>query len=258
VDPGLRTPLVDSFRRVEVAREKRIDAAQGAFAPRALDQIALLLILADDADAEIAQLANATLDAIPREAMASFLARTDVTGEMRDWFAARGIVSSGEAMEGDEPLAQTDAAVDAPAPKTPEVSGVQRLATMSVMEKMKVATRGTREERTVLIRDPNRLVASAVLSSPKLTETEVEQIARMANVAEEVLRVIGTNRAWIKNYTVAANLVRNPKTPVAISMNLMNRLTEKDVKMLTTDRNVPEPLRVAARKRVAESASRRG
>jgi len=258
VDPGLRSPLVDSFRRGEVAREMRLEAAQGAFAPRALDQIALLLILVDDAEPEVAHAANATLDAIPREALASFLSRTDVTGEMRDWFTGRGIVPAGEAMEGDEPLVQADATVGLAAPKAPDVSGVQRLATMSVMEKMKVATRGTREERTVLIRDPNRLVAAAVLSSPKLTENEVEQIARMANVAEEVLRIVGTNRAWIKNYTVAANLVRNPKTPVAISMNLMNRLTERDVKMLTTDRNVPEPLRVAARKRASESASRRG
>ena len=81
-----------------------------------------------------------------------------------------------------------------------------------------LAPRGTREERTVLIRDPNRLVAAAVLSSPKLTENEVEGIARMANVGEEVLRIIGNNRGWMKSYTVAANLVRNPKTPPAISL----------------------------------------
>jgi hypothetical protein len=238
----------------------RLEAARGAFAPRALDQVALLLILVDDGDPDVAQTARATLAAIPRDALASFLARTDVTGEMREWFAAQGVVPSGEVMAGDEPLVQAGGSVDAaPAePQVPEVSGVQRLASMSVMQKMKVATRGTREERTVLIRDPNRLVAAAVLSSPKLTENEVEQIARMANVAEEVLRVIGTSRAWLKNYTVAANLVRNPKTPVAISLHLMNRLTERDIKMLTTDRNVPEPLRIAARKRAGENASRRG
>ncbi len=62
------------------------------------------------------------------------------------------------------------------------------------MERMKLATRGTREQRSVLVRDPNRLVAAAVLSSPKLTDSEVEQFAKMANVAEDVLRVIGTNR----------------------------------------------------------------
>jgi hypothetical protein len=100
-------------------------------------------------------------------------------------------------------------------------------------------------------------VASAVLSSPKLTENEIEGFARMANVAEEVLRVIGMNRSWIKKYGVVANLVRNPKTPVGLSLQLLNRLTEKDVKMLTTDRNVPEPVRIAARKKVSEKASTR-
>src|SRR5690606_29752842 len=126
----------------------------------------------------------------------------------------------------------------------------------SVMEKMKLAMRGTREQRAVLIRDPNRIVAAAVLSSPKLTETEVESFARMANIAEEVLRVIGSNRQWTKNYGVVAGLVRNPKTPLSISMNLLPRINDRDIRMLAVDRNVPEPLRIAARKRL--SAHRAG
>jgi hypothetical protein len=118
---------------------------------------------------------------------------------------------------------------------------------------MKAAMRGTRELRAVLIRDPNRLVAASVLSSPKLTATEVEQFARMANVAEEVLRVIGTSRNWTKNYGVIAGLVRNPKTPLAISMTLLQRINDRDVKMLAIDRNIPEPLRLAARKRATQT-----
>jgi hypothetical protein len=124
---------------------------------------------------------------------------------------------------------------------------------MSVLEKMKAAMRGTREERAILVRDPNRLVAAAVLSSPKLTGPEVEAIAKMANVAEEVLRVIGTNRNWTKSYGVVAGLVRNPKTPVAIALNLLQRVNERDVKLLALDRNIPEPVRMAARKRAANA-----
>src|SRR5690606_5251984 len=104
---------------------------------------------------------------------------------------------------------------------TSEEAAEKHISLLSVMEKMKLAMRGTREQRAVLIRDPNRIVAAAVLSSPKLTETEVESFARMANVAEEVLRVIGSNRQWTKNYGVVAGLVRNPKTPLSISMNLL-------------------------------------
>jgi transcriptional regulator with XRE-family HTH domain len=121
-----------------------------------------------------------------------------------------------------------------------------------IKKKIKLASKGTREQRAQLIRDPNKLVAGAVLSSPKLTDAEVESFAKMANVAEEVLRVIGTNRTWLKNYGVTLGLVKNPKTPPAISMQLLQRINERDMKMLAVDRNVPEALRLAARKYIVK------
>ena len=105
--------------------------------------------------------------------------------------------------------------------------------------------KGSREARAMLIRDPNRMVASAVLSSPKLTMSEVESFAKMANVSDDVLRAIAQNRGWVKSYGVAHGLVKNPKTPVAMSLNLMQRLVDRDVRSLAVDRNVPEPLRLA-------------
>jgi len=249
MDPGVRTPLVDFFRRGEVARDVRLVAAQGAFAPRALDQVALLLILKDDADPEIAREAIATIERLPDAALSAFLSRSDVPSEMRAFFVARGAPIGSVASSEDEPL--IDVVESTSAEPQGDVSITERLARMSVLEKMKAAMRGTREERAILVRDPNRLVAAAVLSSPKLTGQEVEAIAKMANVGEEVLRVIGTNRNWTKNYGVVAGLVRNPKTPVAISLNLLQRVHDRDVKLLALDRNVPEPVRMAARKRAA-------
>ena len=99
-----------------------------------------------------------------------------------------------------------------------------------------------------MVRDSNRMVSTAVLSSPKLTDAEVESFTKMGNVSEDVLRIIGTNRSWLKNYGVVLGLVKNPKTPPAISMQLLQRLSEKDIKMLAVDRNVPEALRMVARK----------
>jgi hypothetical protein len=109
---------------------------------------------------------------------------------------------------------------------------------------------GTREERAILIRDPNKIVSVAVLSSPKMTETEAESIAKMANVSDEILRIIGHTRAWAKSYRVILALAKNPKTPLAVSMNVLSRLNEKDVKLLATDRNVPDALRIAARQKM--------
>jgi hypothetical protein len=79
----------------------------------------------------------------------------------------------------------------------------------------------------------------------------VENIAKMTNVSEDILRTIGQTRAWAKNYSIVSALARNSKTPIAVSLNLLPRLMEKDVKALTTDRNVPDVVRLAARKRLA-------
>ena len=255
MDPGLRTPLVDFFRRGEVARDVRLLAAQGAFAPRALDQLALLLILKDDADPEVSGAAAQTIGRLPRPAVEAFIGRPDVPGEMRQYFVTQGFTPGGVVVDTEAPLIDTAAEEPLPDAATDGAETVdpKNLSELSIMERMKLATRGTREQRAVLVRDPNRLVAAAVLGSPKLTESEVEQFAKMANVAEDVLRVIGTNRAWTKNYGVVAGLVRNPKTPLAISMNLLQRINDKDVKLLALDRNVPEPLRIAARKRASSN-----
>lgn len=246
MDPGIRSPLIDLFRRGEAARDVRLLAARGALAPREIDQLALLLILCDDSDPEIARAANATLDNLPIEPLRAFLARAEVPGEMRDFFAARGgiLPASASSGNGDHAAPAEDDEDDGEdAEEDPKV-----LASLPIVERMKLAMKGTRSQRAQLIRDSNKLVAAAVLSSPKLTETEVEAFAKMANLSEEVLRAISINRTWMKNYGVVAGLTRNPKTPPGISMHLVQRLNEKDLKMLTTDRNVPEAVRLAARK----------
>jgi hypothetical protein len=155
---------------------------------------------------------------------------------------------------GDEPLVDIDPAPDLLAGGTEEdpdrQSASQKLGQMNVAERMKAAMKGSKEERAILIRDPNKLVSASVLSSPKLTESEVESFAKLANVSEEVLRVIGTNRAWVKNYGVIAALTRNPKTPLSVSLRFVQRLNERDLKMIALDRNLQEPLKLAVRKRL--------
>jgi hypothetical protein len=256
MDPGLRSPLVDFFKRGEVARDVRVMAAEGTFAPRAHEQMALLVLLSDDPDGEVAAIANATMASLPVGAVRAFLARADVPPQMRDFFAARGILpADAAAAEADAPLidsaapssAQPDGDEAAEEEEAPEV-----LASMSIMQRMKLAMKGTKGQRAQLIRDSNKLVAAAVLSSPKLTESEVEAFCKMGNVSEDVLRTIAANRSWVKNYGVVAGLTRNPKTPPGISMQLVQRLNERDLKMLTTDRNVPEAVRLAARKFVRQ------
>jgi hypothetical protein len=255
MESGFRTPLLDFFRRGEVPRDVKLVAAQGALAPRAHEQLGLLVLLVSDDDPEIATTAEFTLAAIPRHSLTAFLARSDAPTELVEFFRKRGIEpGDAPAPSAEEPIIDTE-----PEPaRTPEEeekeednqSVTQRLAQMNVPERLKRATKGTREERSILIRDPNKLIATAVLSSPKLTSAEVEAIAKMANVSEEILRIIAMNRSWIKNYNVVYSLTKNPKTPVQLSMNLLSRLAEKDLQKLSTDRNVPDILRITARKKI--------
>ena len=260
MDPGVRTPLVDFFRRGEVARDAKLLAAQGALATRPLEQLALLVLLHDDADGEIAASARQTLAALPAASVSAFLGRSDVPGELRAFFAERGI-AAGPAVPGDPETPPGEGADDVSPPPDGEENpdgptSSALLSTLPVLDRLKLAMKGTREQRAVLVRDSNKLVAVAVLSSPKLSESEVEAFARMGNVSEEVLRIIAHNRSWTKNYGVVLALVRNPKTPQALSMSFIQRLNDRDLKALGMDRNVPEGLRVAARKFIVKNLSR--
>jgi hypothetical protein len=251
MDIGVKTPLLDFFKRGDVAHDIRLQAAQGVLATRAHEQLALLVMLTSDPEPDVAAAANATLGLIPAASLAAFLARTDVSEDIRQFFANRGVAAGAEpAPEADKPLVDTATGPEIADEEDDEKSAMQRLSEMSVPQKMSRATKGTREERSILIRDPNKLISVAVLSSPKLTDSEVESIAKMSSVSDEILRIISTNRNWMKSYVVVAALARNPKTPLAVSMNLLNRLTEKDLRTLSTNRNVPEVLRTTARRRI--------
>ncbi len=253
MDPGLRSPLVDFFRRGEVARDVRMLAAQGGLAPRAQEQLALLVLLSDDPDPEIARATAQTLAALPVEAVRAFLARSDTPAEMRTFFAGRGIEPAEGAvvdLNVEEPLVDTLTEM----PEDPGAADAEPtvLSSLSVLERMKLAMKGTREQRAVLVRDSNKLVAAAVLSSPKVNESEIEAFTKMGNVSEDVLRIIGSNRAWTKNYGIILGLCKHPKTPPAISMAFVQRLNEKDLKVLTTDRNAKEGLRLLAKKMLSK------
>lgn len=129
-----------------------------------------------------------------------------------------------------------------------KVGAVQKVFRLNTAQKVILALKGTREERTILVRDPNRIVSSAVLGSPKLSEAEIEAFAAMRNISQDVLRQIGNHREWTKRYTVLASLVKNPRTPVGVSMSLVSRMNPRDMRGLTTDRNVPEVIRKHAQK----------
>lgn len=133
-----------------------------------------------------------------------------------------------------------------------------QVAMMSVKERVMLAIKGTREARMILVRDPNRMVATAVLRNPRLNDTEVESIASMKSVSEEVLRQIGQNRSWTRAYPVIHNLVRNSRTPIATSLNFINRIQSRDMRALSMNKNVPDVIRSTAYRLFAKRTSSNG
>ena len=266
-----RSPLVDHFRRGDAPRDARLLAARGLLTRQTHEQLVLLALLADDPDPDVKALANATIDRLPGASLVAFLAGAGVEPGLRAFYASRraldvdgtGAAASdpeqtsprepdaAEAGSDDGKEESSSGANESSESEEPDAPKV--LANLPVGDKLKLAVKGTREQRAQLIRDSNKLVATAVLTSPKLTEAEVEAFVKMGNVSEDVLRIIGSNRSWVKNYGVTLGLARNPKTPPAMSMQMLNRLSPKDVKMLAVDRNVPESLRLAARRLSAKS-----
>lgn len=157
-------------------------------------------------------------------------------------------------------------ATEAPTPVAPAQEGgsegekegaervtlLQRISRMTPAEKIKTALTGNMEERLVLIRDSNRLVASAVLGSPKLTDQEIENIASMKSVTEEVLRLISTNRKFMKSYAVVRQLINNPRAPIDVGLPILCRLNDRDLKGLALNKNVAETLRSMALKLIKQ------
>jgi hypothetical protein len=142
----------------------------------------------------------------------------------------------------------------APIPGAPdEASGESesvwtKVQRMSISERVRCALKGGRTERSILIKDRNRLVAGAVIRSPRISESEVEAFAGMRNIEEEALRLIGMKRDWMQKYPLMLALAKNPKAPIGVVLPLINRLNLRDLKTLSGDKGVSDAVRQSARR----------
>ena len=144
--------------------------------------------------------------------------------------------------------ALADAALEAEPDLGKRQTLLQRLATMSVAQRVQFAFKGGSEARRTLIRDSNKVVQRAVLQSPRLTDQEVEAFASMSSLTDEILRLIAKNRNFRKNYVVVRNLMNNPKTPLDCTLHMLPMLNALDLKRLCLNKNIPETLRSTANK----------
>jgi hypothetical protein len=125
-------------------------------------------------------------------------------------------------------------------------SALQKIAKLDIKGRIQLAMKGTKEERSLLIRDGTKLVALAVLDSPKITDSEVEKFANQKNVLEAVLRGITMKRRFIKQYAILRNLTFNPRTPIDVSLGLIKHLLTADLRNLSGNKEVSDTVRKLA------------
>jgi len=132
-----------------------------------------------------------------------------------------------------------------------------RIREMNAAEKIRLATIGDAAARALLIRDPNRTVSHAAISSPSLTENEASAFAHSKEISEDILRYIGNRREWLRSYEIKRALAFNPKTPSGIALRFINHLRPNDLKVLAKGRSVPGAVKTAAMHRL-ETKDKKG
>ncbi len=135
---------------------------------------------------------------------------------------------------------------EAPPDKKISESLYGKIMKMTVSEKTKLATLGNREARNILIKESNRLILSAVINSPKMTEDDALAYASNKSLSDEVIKLIALKKEWMQSYQIKLALVANPKTPTTVSLKLLNYLMEKDLRNISKSRNIPPLISRAA------------
>jgi hypothetical protein len=134
-----------------------------------------------------------------------------------------------------------------PAPVT-AMNLAARISLMTTSQKLKLALRGNRETRTILIRDTSVMVQRFLVENPRLTDDEIVSIAKSRTIVSEVLAKIARNREWMRNYLVRHALVNNPRTPIGISIGLVSTLQERDLRTLAKSHSVQSAVAATARR----------
>jgi hypothetical protein len=181
--------------------------------------------------------------------------------------SAGGETNAAAAAESAKATAQKEVAAIAAAKAAKKAAGLkadrrdsvlQKIAKLDIRGRITLAMRGTKEERSILIRDSTKLVALAVLDSPKISDGEVEKFALQKNVLEAVLRAIPMRRRFAKNYNITRNLVQNPRTPLDLSLGLMKNLLIHDIKNLSGNKEVSDTIRKVALRMYKQKIEKKG
>lgn len=281
-----------AYLKPETPREEKLRGAQGMAQLEEPEKSSLLLLLTADSDLEVREAAVKSLRFLPEETVRIIAAAPSAHPELlhvlarlhgdkpgvADLMAAspacpektlaflreRGLVPAQGplAADGEEngaldalPDKGDDLEVD---PEAEEYQSKYQLAmTMGVSVKIKTALTGDKEWRTILLKDNNKLVSASVLKNPRITEGEVLTIVKSQIQNDEIMRLICTNKEWLKNYQLRKALVENHKTPLPTALRLLTTLSDKDIQFIAKSKNISTVLSTQARKLVMAKSEKR-
>ncbi|MDQ3634775.1 MAG: hypothetical protein M3405_09755 [Acidobacteriota bacterium] len=252
-------PVVKAIAEGTAPKPAQLAAARGILPLPQTDLVEALVILAKSEDKELSETAGNTLKSQDENQLKTVISSAETAPHVLDYFATLGNFSQENVEEiYEETGEQRQAAIskilgELKAENDGEIAGerismISQIMSMNIKDRVKMAMKGNREARMILIRDPNKIVAQAVIQNPKITEQEVEGVAKMRTVPEDVLRQIAINRKWARNYVIFHNLALNPRTPVGNAMNILPRLQLRDLISMIKNRNVPDAIRKHAQR----------
>lgn len=127
----------------------------------------------------------------------------------------------------------------------------QTIPSLPLPEKVRLALTGDKEVRSLLCRDPNKVVLANLLQNPRLSDPEVLQMARDRNLPEEILSELLRRKEWIKKYPVRLALVQNPKVPLPSALKLLGTIRDADLRRIARSKDVPSQIAAGARRTLA-------
>lgn len=134
---------------------------------------------------------------------------------------------------------------------------LSRLSEMTIAQKVALAQKGNKTIRSQLLKDRNKIVATAAIKNPGINEGEVVAIAGNRAVCDDVIRIISQNREWTRNYQVKLALMNNPKTPIGLAMRFLTSIRASDLKLMSGNKNIPSALATAAKKLLSKRSGGR-
>lgn len=283
-----------AYLKGDVSKDDKLRAARGDVPLAASDLVVVLFFFCHDADPTIKQTALRTLSELPEGVITSILSRQDLHPRMLDLFARlhfgkaeivnqiahhplaspetlaylrqKGVLSAEMANELQQPPVDLSELSEDEEPSSEEASEeeseefqskYQLSQTMGVAEKIKMAITGDKEWRSIFLKDSNKMVSGAAIKNPRITDGEVLAVLKSPIKNDEVLRVICSNKEWVKNYRIRLALVENSKTPLPNALRYLSTLGEKEVAAIAKSKNVSSVLSNQAKRMLAVIKSKK-